>query len=128
MTFVLEKQLRLRLVHNSYDFEFALFDQKDYDEVWNYALPFANAGDSNAQCMMSLLLQHGFGVSANLDEPSVGFGLLPSKTILSRGTISERCYCRKAKKKKRGDAIKGLSNSASPWRSPSQADRAAVND
>jgi TPR repeat protein len=109
MTFVLEKRLGLRLVDNNYDFEFAfaLFDQKDYDQVWKYALPYANAGDSNAQCLISLLLQHGFGVLANLDEAERWLRLAAQQNngvawnnlgtlLLSKGEKEEakRCYQR----------------------------------
>jgi TPR repeat protein len=57
-------------VDDKYDFEFAsaLLEQKDYDQLWKYALRHANARDSNAQCLIGLLWQLGCGVSPNLDE------------------------------------------------------------
>jgi uncharacterized protein len=57
-------------VTENYDFDFAsaLLAQKDYEQLWKYALPFATAGDANAQCLISLLWQSGFGVSPDLNE------------------------------------------------------------
>ncbi len=47
-----------------YDPELAFdtFDRKDYEAVLHYALPHATSGDSDAQCMVSLLYQLGCGV------------------------------------------------------------------
>jgi TPR repeat protein len=47
-----------------YDYEvaFEAFDRKDYEAVLQYALPHATTGDSDAQCMVSLLYQLGHGV------------------------------------------------------------------
>jgi TPR repeat protein len=58
------------MVNDSYDFEFAsvLQQEKRYDELWRYALPHANAGDSNAQCLLGLLCEHGLGVLSDLVE------------------------------------------------------------
>ena len=55
---------------NSYDYEHAseLVRTGKFSEVLEYALPFANARDSNAQCLMGLLNEHGFGVARDLDE------------------------------------------------------------
>ena len=46
------------MADNSYDFEYAsaLVETKDFAKAWEYVLPHANAGDSNAQCMMGFLL------------------------------------------------------------------------
>ncbi len=59
-----------RLMDENYNFEAALvlLQQKDYEQLWTYALPFANAGDSNAQCLMGFLCENGLGVLSNLHE------------------------------------------------------------
>lgn len=46
---------------NSYDFEYAsaLAESQDFAKAWEYVLPHANAGDSNAQCMMGFLCEFG---------------------------------------------------------------------
>jgi uncharacterized protein len=53
-----------------YDFEIALeaFKRGEYGEVLRIALPHAMAGNSDAQCMVSLHYQNGFGVSRDLAE------------------------------------------------------------
>jgi TPR repeat protein len=58
----------LQMVDDSYDFEHAsaLVEMTDFARAWEYVLPFANSGDSNAQCMMGLLCQ--FGLSRDLKE------------------------------------------------------------
>jgi uncharacterized protein len=38
------------------------FIRKDYGQVFRSVAPFAEAGDSEAQCMLSLLYQCGYGV------------------------------------------------------------------
>jgi TPR repeat protein len=55
---------------SEYGFETALqlFTRGDYEEVLRTAMPHAIAGNSNAQCMISLLYQHGFGVTKDLAE------------------------------------------------------------
>jgi uncharacterized protein len=55
---------------NNYDFEHAavLLQTEKFSAAWEYALPYANAGDSNAQCLMALLNEHGLGVARDLDE------------------------------------------------------------
>jgi hypothetical protein len=57
-------------VVDSYDFEHAsaLLRTEKFSEAWEYALPFASAGDSNAQCLMALLNENGLGVAVNLDQ------------------------------------------------------------
>lgn len=59
-----------RLMNKNYNFEAALLllQQKDYEQLWRYALTFAKAGDSNAQCLMGLLCENGLGVLSNLQE------------------------------------------------------------
>ncbi len=42
------------------------FERKDYESVLRDALPYAIAGNPDAQCMISLLYQYGFGVSRDL--------------------------------------------------------------
>ena len=58
------------MMSNSYDFEFAsaLLEKKNCGELWRYALPHANAGDPNAQCLLGFLCEHGLGVVSDLDE------------------------------------------------------------
>jgi TPR repeat protein len=63
----------IRFVHmafGNYDFELALalMGKKKYADVWSYALPHAQAGDSNAKCMIALLHEFGLGVQADMDE------------------------------------------------------------
>ena len=57
-------------MNDKYDFEVAssLLEQKDYERLWAYALPHANAGDANAQCLMGFLCERGLGVLPDLDE------------------------------------------------------------
>jgi TPR repeat protein len=54
----------------NYDFDTAirLMEQKNYGDVWKYALPHANAGDSNAQCLIAFLYQFGLGGAPDVDE------------------------------------------------------------
>ena len=58
------------MTQTDYDFEIALelFKRRDYGEVLRIALPHAVAGNPDAQCMVSLLYQSGFGVSRDLAE------------------------------------------------------------
>ena len=58
------------MVDDSYDFQYAsaLVERKDFAKAWEYVLPYANAGDSNAQCMMGLLCLCEFGLSRDLEE------------------------------------------------------------
>jgi len=58
------------MAKNSYDFDYAsaLLKTKDFARTREYVLPFANEGDSNAQCMMGLLCEHGFGASPDVQE------------------------------------------------------------
>jgi TPR repeat protein len=58
------------MVKANYDFEqaFALLEKKSFEEAWKYALPHANAGDSNAQCLVGLLCEHGLGTALDLQE------------------------------------------------------------
>ena len=58
------------MVNENYDFELAsaLFEKKSYEEVRRYVLAHANAGDSNAQCFMGFLCEHGFGAPPDVDE------------------------------------------------------------
>jgi uncharacterized protein len=53
-----------------YDFNIAaaLMRQKEYARALAYGLPYANAGNADAQCLMGLLYEHGMGVSMDLDE------------------------------------------------------------
>ena len=53
-----------------YDYEaaFKLFDHKDFEAVMRLALPHATAGDSDAQCMLSLLYQLGLGVEQDFHK------------------------------------------------------------
>jgi TPR repeat protein len=44
------------------------FERKDYEFVLREALPHANAGSSDAQCMVSLLYQCGFGEPLDFAE------------------------------------------------------------
>jgi TPR repeat protein len=59
-----------KMVDNRYDFEHAcaLLEKREFREVCGYVLPYANAGDSNAQCLMGFLCQSGLGVPSDLDE------------------------------------------------------------
>jgi uncharacterized protein len=56
------------MVSDEYKFEEVLdaFKRKDYESVLRMALPHASAGNSAAQCMISLLYQGGFGVGQDL--------------------------------------------------------------
>lgn len=58
------------MVHDKYDFELActFLEQKAYEELWKYALPYADSGDSNAQCLISLPNQYGLGTATDLEE------------------------------------------------------------
>jgi TPR repeat protein len=63
--------LRIRkMADDSYDFEYAwvLFKSKDFARAREYVLAHANEGDSNAQCMMGFLCEHGFGASRDVQE------------------------------------------------------------
>ena len=46
----------------------AAFERRDYAFVLEHAIPFATAGNPDAQCMVSLLYQCGLGVEKNLVE------------------------------------------------------------
>ena len=56
------------MVGDNYDFGYAslLVKTKDYAKAREYVLPYANAGDSNAQCMMGFLCE--FGGSRDVEE------------------------------------------------------------
>jgi len=58
------------MLSDKYDFEVAsaLLEREEYRKVREYALPHANSGDSNAQCLIALLYQCGFGVLVDLGE------------------------------------------------------------
>jgi uncharacterized protein len=58
------------MVNDSYDFElaFAMLERKSYDELRRYVLVHANAGDSDAQCLMGFLCEHGLGGPSDLNE------------------------------------------------------------
>jgi len=47
------------MVGDSCDFEYAwaLVESQDFPKVWEYVVPYANAGDADAQCMMGFLCQ-----------------------------------------------------------------------
>jgi TPR repeat protein len=45
---------------------FEAFERKDYDSVLNLVMPYAAAGNSDAQTMLALLYQCGFGVERNI--------------------------------------------------------------
>lgn len=49
------------MADNNYNFEYALglVESKDFAKAWEHVLPHANAGDSNAQCMMGFLCEFG---------------------------------------------------------------------
>jgi len=55
---------------SNYDFEhaWALVKCEKFSEVWEYALPYASAGDSNAEVLIGFLNEHGLGVARDLDE------------------------------------------------------------
>ena len=55
---------------DSYNFEAVLemFQRGEYESVFQIALPHAMAGNSEAQCMVSLLYQNGLGVKRDLAE------------------------------------------------------------
>jgi len=44
----------------------AAFERKDYEWVFQEAMPHASAGNSVAQCMISVLYQCGYGVPRDL--------------------------------------------------------------
>ena len=50
------------------DAAIAALEAKDYHRVLQLALPYAEAGNPDAQCMMSLMYQGGFGVQRDLRE------------------------------------------------------------
>jgi|SRR6267378_1062194 len=53
-----------------YDLHDALeaFERKDYDSVLKLLMPYAAAGNSDAQTMLAVLYQSGFGVERNILE------------------------------------------------------------
>ncbi len=55
---------------SEYNFEAVLdaFQRKEYERVFQAALPFAISGNPNAQCMLSLLYQHGLGAGRDVRE------------------------------------------------------------
>ena len=57
-----------RVTRNLYDSEedLAAFEYTDYAKVLEKALPYARTGHPDAQCMISLLYQCGFGVERDL--------------------------------------------------------------
>jgi TPR repeat protein len=50
------------------DIVMAAFERRDYAFVLENAMPFAVAGNPDAQCMASLLYQCGLGVKRDIDE------------------------------------------------------------
>ena len=50
------------------DVVLAAFERREYAFVLENAMPFAVTGNPDAQCMVSLLYQCGFGVERNLVE------------------------------------------------------------
>ncbi len=58
------------MAQGEYDFEVVTeaFGRGEYADVLRAALPHAMAGNSDAQCMISLLYQNGFGVTKDLAE------------------------------------------------------------
>jgi TPR repeat protein len=58
------------VTQSKYEFEIAMqaFTRGDYGDVLRTALPHAKAGNSDAQCMIALLYQCGFGVIRDLAE------------------------------------------------------------
>jgi uncharacterized protein len=58
------------MADDSYNFEYAsaLLESKDFAKAREYVLLHANEGDSNAQCMMGFLCEHGFGASRDVQE------------------------------------------------------------
>ncbi len=50
------------------DVVMAAFERRDYAFVLENAMPFAAAGNPDAQCMVSLLYQCGLGVEKDIDE------------------------------------------------------------
>ena len=58
------------MADDSYDFEYAwaLFKGKDFAKAREYVRPRANERNSNAQCMMGYLCEHGFGASRDVLE------------------------------------------------------------
>jgi len=53
-----------------YDLHDALeaFEREDYDSVLKLVMPYAAAGNSDAQTMLAVLYQSGFGVERNILE------------------------------------------------------------
>jgi uncharacterized protein len=53
-----------------YDFERALvlLEAKQYRELVQYVLPYATAGDADAQVQMGFLCSFGFGVVSDVEE------------------------------------------------------------
>ena len=60
----------MNVEQSEYDFETILqmFTRGDYEKVLRTAMPYAIAGNSSAQCMISLLYQNGFGVAKDMAE------------------------------------------------------------
>ena len=58
------------MADDSYDFDYAwaLFKRNDFAGLRDYALHHANEGNSNAQCMMGFLCEHGFGAFRDVRE------------------------------------------------------------
>jgi TPR repeat protein len=58
------------LVESEYnpDLVMAAFERRDYTFVLEHAMHFALAGNPDAQCMVSLLYQCGFGVERNFGK------------------------------------------------------------
>ena len=71
------------MVGDSCDFEYAwaLVGSKDFPKVWEYVVPYANPGDSDAQCMMGFLCQFS-------PPPFSGSGALASESC---GTKQPGC-------------------------------------
>ena len=58
------------MTQREYEYEIAMqaFTRGDYADVLRTALPRATDGNPDAQCMVSLLCQNGFGVARDLAE------------------------------------------------------------
>jgi hypothetical protein len=67
------------------------FERKEYETVLRMALPYAQAGNPDAQCTVALLYDAASASSETFWKRSGGCSKPLSRTAVSRGTTWERC-------------------------------------
>lgn len=114
-TFLADSSAGFGMAEENYDFEHAwlLFKTKDHPKAWEYVLPHASAGDSNAQCMMGFLCE--FGGSRDVEESERWLRKAAEQNNALACITSAHCCLGRASPMKQRNAIGKQWNSASSW-------------